>query len=367
MRRMMIPLLYFLIGIWLMAGLALAEPLGNATAEFILNVTDTIGFDGSRNNGGESRTLIAQNPPEQKVVNIPNVGGMNWREAKALLESLGLRVALNEVQGASMGCDPSNVGKAVSTSAADMWAGGVFGTVRVGTQVTLNYCPDRTEDRCREIDAALVAASQAKDINRFRALVEQARVENCKFYQNAYNHLRNWEQQEGRCKQIDSALKAASQAKDINRFRALVEQARVEKCDFYQNAYNHLRNWEQELQRSSIRPQPQVKPQPPPPDNRKWIVWHDCTGPSFACVLDLSRTTEDELRRNRSGRKITIFGVYNTEQEARRATCGRFTGIRAGGQFAAGTLGNIGKDVYCVKNFFYWESKENRYKCIEVK
>ena len=194
-KKMMLPLFYFLISMWLMAGSPFAEPLDNFTAEFILNVTDTIGFDGSRNKGGESRTLIAQNPPEQKVVNVPNVGGMNWREAKALLESLGLRVAPNEVQGASMGCDPSNAGKAVSTSAADMWAGGVFGTVRVGTQVTLNYCPDRTEDRCGQIDAALAAASQAKDINRFRALVEQARVENCNFYQNAYNHLRNWEQQ----------------------------------------------------------------------------------------------------------------------------------------------------------------------------
>jgi hypothetical protein len=231
----------------------------------------------------------------------------------------------------------------------------------------------RNQERCTQIDSSLVAASQAKDVNRFRALVEQARVENCNFYQNAYSHLQNWE----RCLQIDSALVAASKAKDINRFRALVEQARVGNCDFYQTAYNHLRNWEQELQRSAmqpplhppIQPQPPTSPptkpqsQPPPPDNRKWIVWHDCAGPSFACVLDLSRTTEEELRRNRAGRKITIFGVYNTEQEARRATCGRFTGIRAGGQFAAGTLGNIGNSVYCVKNFFYWDNRENRYKC----
>jgi len=233
---------------------------------------------------------------------------------------------------------------------------------------------EQQEERCKQIDAALVAASQAKNINQFRALVEQARVANCNFYQTAYNHLRNWEQEE-RCNQIDSALVAASQAKDINRFRALVEQARIENCPFYQNAYNYLRNWEQQLQRSATQPpsrppfqtQPsppsKPQPQPPPPDNRKWIVWHDCAGPSFACVIELSRTTEDELRRNRAGRKITIFGVYNTEQEARRATCGRFTGIRAGGQFAAGTLGNIGNSVYCVKNFFYWDNGAKSYKC----
>jgi hypothetical protein len=109
-----------------------------------------------------------------------------------------------------------------------------------------------------------------------------------------------------------------------------------------------------------LRPQPQAKPQPPT-DNRKWIVWHGCAGPSFACVIELSRTTEIELRQ--SGRKVTIMGTYNTGQEARQATCAKFTGIRAGGQFAAGTLGNIGKDVYCVNNFFYYDSRENRYKC----
>ena len=172
--------------------------------------------------------------------------------------------------------------------------------------------------------------------------------------------------QEERCSQIDSALAAASKAKNINRFRVLVERAKAENCDCYQSAYSHLRNWEQQLQRSSIKPQPQPQPQPqakpqPPTDNRKWIVWHGCAGPSFACVIELSRTTEIELRQ--SGRKVTIMGTYNTEQEARQATCAKFTGIKAGGQFAAGTLGNIGKDVYCVKNFFYYDSRENRYKC----
>jgi hypothetical protein len=117
--------------------------------------------------------------------------------------------------------------------------------------------------RCRGIDAALTAASKAKDINRFRALVEQARAERCDFCQKAYNHLRQWEQ-DARCRQIDLALVAASQAKDIKRFRALVEQARGENCDFCQAASNYLRNWERQQQRSRIKPQPQpqVKGQP---------------------------------------------------------------------------------------------------------
>jgi beta-lactam-binding protein with PASTA domain len=122
---------------------------------------------------------------------------------------------------------------------------------------------EQREERCNQIDAALVAASQAKDLNTFRSLVEQARIDNCNCYQNASNYLQRWE----RCTQIRSALVASSQAKDINSFRALVEQARIDNCDSYQEAYNYLRNWEQQIQRSATQPvfQPSVQPQPQPP------------------------------------------------------------------------------------------------------
>lgn len=66
-----------------------------------------------------------------------------------------------------------------------------------------------------------------------------------------------------RCAQINSALIAASHAKDINRFRALVEQARIENCAFTQKAHNHLRNWEQQSQHSATQSQNQTPPRPP--------------------------------------------------------------------------------------------------------
>jgi hypothetical protein len=179
------------------------------------------------------------------------------------------------------------------------------------------------------------------------------------------------QQDQDRCQRLGSALMIARDRKDINQFRMLLAQAR--DCGFYQQALADLRRMEQEL--STVRPQPQPspppKPQPqplPPPDHRKWIVWHDCDKLNFTCIINLDRTTEDELRQRRSGRKLTIWGIYNTEQEARQATCKKFSKIVPGGQFALGILGEIGKDTYVVvKNFFYWDSRENRFKCREVK
>jgi beta-lactam-binding protein with PASTA domain len=122
---------------------------------------------------------------------------------------------------------------------------------------------EQREERCNQIDASLVAASQAKDLNTFRVLVEQARIDNCNCYQGANDYLQRWD----RCANIKSDLIAASQAQNINQFRALVEQARIDNCDSYQSASNYLRNWEQQIQRSATQPvfQPPVQPQPQPP------------------------------------------------------------------------------------------------------
>lgn len=84
-RKMMLPLLYFLISIWLITGSAFAEPLDNITAKFILNVTDTLAVGGSKNKEAENRNLIAQNPPDRKRVSVVIPERMDWKAAKALL------------------------------------------------------------------------------------------------------------------------------------------------------------------------------------------------------------------------------------------------------------------------------------------
>ena len=192
-KKKIITLSSFLIVIWVVTGSAFAEPLDNLTAKFILNVTDTLAVGGSKNKEVESRNLIAQNAPQQKWVSVGGVNGMGWREAKLLLESRGLRVALNEVT-ASVNCDPSNAGKVIGVSGPG--TSPIPGTAEVGTVVTLSYCAEqKREDRCREIGAGLAAASQDKDIARYRSLVAQAQAENCDFYQNALVNLQNMERQ----------------------------------------------------------------------------------------------------------------------------------------------------------------------------
>ena len=104
-------------------------------------------------------------------------------------------------------------------------------------------------------------------------------------------------------------------------------------------------------------------PNPPGPihGNKKWIVWHDCKGPSFACVLALSHISEEDLRKKP---RYTILGIFNSEREARSTMCSRIYKVQPGGQFAAGTLGYIDGKIYCVAVFFKWNSRTKQYECL---
>jgi hypothetical protein len=137
-RRMMVPLT-FLIGIWFMTGSAITRTLDNITVNFMADVADTLSAGGNKNREAETLTLMVQNSPEQKWVSVPDVNGMNWKEAKALLESKGFRVALNEV--AALNCGLSSAGKAMGVSGPGRSP--IPGTAEVGTQLTLSYCEQK--------------------------------------------------------------------------------------------------------------------------------------------------------------------------------------------------------------------------------
>jgi len=97
------------------------------------------------------------------------------------------------------------------------------------------------EERCNQLVAALDVAAQAGDINQFRGLLAQA--QDCPFYQQALGILQNMQAAallQQHCQQIAAALDAAYQAGDLNRFRAILPQAR--DCPFYQQALAMLQN-----------------------------------------------------------------------------------------------------------------------------
>ena len=267
-RKMMIPLSYFLIGIWLMTGSAFAEPLDNFTAKFILNVTDTLAVGGNKNKEGESRNLKAQNAPEQRWVSVGGVNGMNWREAKVLLESRGLKVAPNEVK-TSANCDPSNAGKVIGVSAPG--TSPIPGTAEVGTLVTLSYCAEQRwvsvggvngmnrreakallESRglrvalnevtasvnCDPSNAGKVTGVSGPGTSPIPGTAEVGTVVTLSYCAE--------QKREDRCREIGEGLATASQDKDIARYRSLVAQAQAENCNFYQNALVNLQNMERQ-------------------------------------------------------------------------------------------------------------------------
>ncbi len=132
-------------------------------------------------------------------VKVPVLNGMTEADAKSAILAAGLSFGGAKV-GPQRAEKLSDAGRVYMSGHAnsDILSESSEGTfLKYGAAITIYLlaAPDRREDRCGQIEAALIAASQAKDINRFRTLVEQARLENCNFYQSAYNHLRNWEQQ----------------------------------------------------------------------------------------------------------------------------------------------------------------------------
>jgi len=240
---------------------------------------------------------------------------------------------MGSIRGTLSGCE--------TISLADGVAGDIQGSVDhmlmlvAGVKIKADECTvkvsqttSESNDRCNQIDLALKDADKAKDLNHFRALVEQAKQANCGFYQNAYNYLRNWEQRaqqhEDRCKNIDSALKEADRVKDLNRFRTLVEQARQENCSFYQNAYNYLQKWEQQ---AKLPPPKTSKPPTEQPVsegekqalineinnvyNTRWLK-HWCT-PSWSGCMIVPKAAKDGLvwRVGRSTKRKQLDAIRN--------------------------------------------------------
>jgi RHS repeat-associated protein len=105
-----------------------------------------------------------------------------------------------------------------------------------------------------------------------------------------------------------------------------------------------------------------AKPSTPAPvDNRRWYVWHEC-GPKTGwwCNLHLTRTTEADLKKQKN---VTVLASYQTEDQARGATCGQMSGFYRKGEFSAGSLAVIGGHQYCVVEFGVYDEAQKRFTC----
>ncbi len=99
----------------------------------------------------------------------------------------------------------------------------------------------------------------------------------------------------------------------------------------------------------------------------KWYVWHNCESPGWWCILMLTRTTEESLRK--ANKKVTILGSYATEQEALQTTCSKMTGFYTGGylSMAPGVMASIGSDRYCVREFGWYDNSQKKWNCRQSK
>ena len=107
-----------------------------------------------------------------------------------------------------------------------------------------------------------------------------------------------------------------------------------------------------------------------PQDARQWIVWDTCDAPGWWCSIELGHTTENEIRKRmvaQKTKKLNMWGKYNSEEAALKATCGRMSNISMGGQFAHGALADIGNKRYCVREFVVYNSQLKKYVCREPK
>jgi hypothetical protein len=233
-------------------------------------------------------------------VKIPTLNGMTEAEAKAAIEAAGLSFGGSKV-GPQRAERPSDAGRVYTSghASSDIVSESSDGYyVKHGTAITIYLlaAPDRREDRCIQINSALAAASQAKDINRFRALVEKARVEN---------------------------------------------------CNFYQNAYNHLRNWEQELQRSAIQPQPQPQPSPlqVSPIQRawqgSWTLVSKHTGGKFR---DASVRSYLTVSFNQNNQVKVTFGKYTASVKSITPETLVYE-VTSGGNRITTTLHRVGRGI----------------------
>lgn len=97
---------------------------------------------------------------------------------------------------------------------------------------------------CADYENRFAAAFNANDLNATKVLLNDA--VNCPWYSRGTAALNQRIKGNERCNQIDLALKESDRVKDLNRFRALVEQAKQANCSFYQNAFTYLQRWQQQ-------------------------------------------------------------------------------------------------------------------------
>ncbi|MGD8998160.1 MAG: hypothetical protein PVH80_08625, partial [Anaerolineae bacterium] len=98
----------------------------------------------------------------------------------------------------------------------------------------------------------------------------------------------------------------------------------------------------------------------------KWAVYHDCPGPHGCCELQFGILSRSELEKE--GR--TIIGAYDTEQEARQATCGQLSNVvhvSAPAGTCNGVKGDVSGDRYGLSEIVIYNYNTGDWTCPEAR